>query len=742
MDGRSLSLVLLALSSPHLLAGLHPADDGRDYQVVRPIKLHALHRRDTQSPWPDEVTYAMTVSGRDVVMRLERNLGLLSRRYTETHYTTNGTRVTSARPDLDLCYYDGRILNDSESVVSISTCNGLRGYLRTASQQYLIEPLSGNDTGDHSLQTYQNPESTCGVTNSSWDAAYPTATPRGRSRASADSLLKQKKYVELYLVVDNREYQKLRRDFAAVRKRAFQMVNFVNAVYQPLNTSVVLVGLEVWTDRDWIEVVASPGQTLGRFTAWRNEVLLGTGPHDSAMLITGIDLEGSIVGIANVEQMCTISSTGVVQDHKPQAIAVAATLAHELGHNLGMRHDSRGCSCGARVPCIMSAVLGQQVPRLFSNCSAQGYEAFVLSRVPPCLFDKPDIVLASDSLCGNGVVERGEECDCGIEKECPCCDASTCTLTEGSECATGECCKNCRFASPLTECRSRRDECDLAEFCTGRSAQCPQDVFSQNGIPCKGRQGYCRDGRCPLLADQCVKTWGDTARVGRYFCYEQNIQGTYYGFCNRTGREEYVPCKEKDVMCGKLFCTGGSREPSSGQAAEFSDCRATFNRDQSEDQGLVETGTRCGDGLVCMDSQCVGLEMAYGPSNCSAKCKGHAVCNHRSECQCQPGWLPPDCESSGDSDQAVSSGTIIAIATATGTTLVLLLALAGMAVHLKRRQKLGGSPRPPPPEKDLGLNNPAFPVDIYSVYQNPSLKNMAYPNYPQLSPGRKAYTLR
>ncbi|KAJ8347049.1 hypothetical protein SKAU_G00284500 [Synaphobranchus kaupii] len=355
--------------------GLHPAENGRGYQVVRPIRLHTLHRRNTQSSWPDEVMYAMTMSGRHVVIRLERNLALLSRRYTETHYTPNGTRVTSTQQDLDHCYYNGRIVNDSESVVSVSTCNGLRGYLKTALQQYLIEPLSGNDTGDHSLRLYQNPESTCGVTNTSWYSANSTATTRGRPRAS---------------------YRKMRNDFTAVRKRAFQMVNFVNTVYQPLNTSVVLVGLEVWTDRDRIEVTASPGETLGRFTTWRKKVLLETIPHDNGQLITGVDFEGSIVGMAYVGQMT----------HSARVIAVAATLAHEIGHNLGMNHDSGSCSCGGRVPCIMSAVLGRQVPRLFSGCSSRDYGAF-LSSAPPCIFDKPETQLASDSLCGNGVVERG-----------------------------------------------------------------------------------------------------------------------------------------------------------------------------------------------------------------------------------------------------------------------------------------------------------------------------------------------
>ncbi|KAG9354009.1 hypothetical protein JZ751_012133, partial [Albula glossodonta] len=307
-------------------------------------------------------------------------------------------------------------MNDSESAVSISTCNGLRGYLRIESQQYLIEPLADDDTGDHALRTFKNPVSTCGVTSSSWDAPHPTGRTAGKTKTSATSFLEEKKYVELFIVVDHREYQRLRRDLNAVRGRIFQMVNFANMVYQQLNTSIVLVGMEVWSDRDRIEVVESPGQTLNHFETWRNRVLMKNKPHDNAQLITGMEFEGATVGMAFVGGVCTIQSVGVVQDHNSQVIPVAATLAHEIGHNLGMRHDSEGCSCGQGKACIMAAVLSRQVPRLFSSCSSRGYGEFLRVDTPGCLFDRPDIVLVSDSLCGNGVVDPGEECDCGAEE--------------------------------------------------------------------------------------------------------------------------------------------------------------------------------------------------------------------------------------------------------------------------------------------------------------------------------------
>jgi hypothetical protein len=88
-------------------------------------------------------------------------------------------------------------------------------------------------------------------------------------------------------------------------------------------------------------------------------------------------------------------------------------------------------------------------------------------------------------MCGNGIVEVGEECDPGKGVNSTCCDATTCKFTAGSVCdpLSSQCCTpQCTFAPSTQLCRPSKDsQCDTAEMCTGNSSACPADVTTPNG---------------------------------------------------------------------------------------------------------------------------------------------------------------------------------------------------------------------------------------------------------------------
>ncbi|XP_017289473.1 disintegrin and metalloproteinase domain-containing protein 28 [Kryptolebias marmoratus] len=695
--------------------------ESKDYEVVRPVRLHTVRKRTTEHLRPKIIKYAMTVGGKDIEMQLEKNSKLLTNDYTETYYREDGSLVTTSPDNIDHCYYHGKIVNDSGSSVSISTCDGLRGYFRTSAQKYLIEPLSSDDEGDHAVTTFNSSSFTpavCGVTNTTWNDDFEPPTSRSRSRSGGISIVYQQKYIELFLVADNREYVKMNKDLTALRKRIFEIVNFVNMAYKPLRTFIALVGLEVWTHGDLISVTPPAGNNLDAFLKWRNTELVKRKNHDNAHLISAIDFEGATVGLAYIGTLCADHSVGVIQDHNDRAIAVGATLAHEMGHNLGMNHDdSSACACSGD-SCIMAAALSWNIPRSFSSCSSSSYEHFQTGRNPSCLLDKPDYNdIEAPSVCGNGFVERGEQCDCGSVKECtdPCCNATTCTLTEGSQCSEGECCNNCKILSRSHECRSKQDECDLAEYCDGKSATCPEDVFAVNGLLCDGGRGYCYNGLCPQRSNQCVKLYGAYAVEASPFCYDYNTKGVYYGFCKRLSDTQFVPCQQPDVLCGKLFCEGGDSNPIYGRMVSVGKCKAAFFSDFNKDYGQVDEGTSCGNGKVCSQNQCMDIKAAYRNTNCSEKCPGFSVCNHRSECQCEPGWMPPNCDSKTESVKSLSTGASIGISLA--VILVVLGVIFGVmgymwkkrqspTLPIAQRQRKQGSNFTPRVNKDTEISQP------------------------------------
>nr|XP_056716882.1 zinc metalloproteinase-disintegrin-like MTP9 [Euleptes europaea] len=647
---------------PHKGNSMKKLPGVKAYEVTYPQKIHTLQKRDVggsqnfhqKAKYEDAVQYEIKVNGMKVVLHLEKNKDFLSKDYTETHYSPNGTEITTSPEIKDHCYYQGHIPNDSDSTASISACHGLRGYFKLRGKRYLIEPLEALDSEAHAVYKYESLENdeipkVCGVTNTTWESEDPLKkVSRLSTSREKQAYLKAKKYVELYIATDIRVFRRYGRSLNNVRTRIFEIVNYINVVYKALNIYVALIGLEIWSDGDKIVVDAASGITLDRFAEWRTSDLLKRKKNDNAQLLTGIDFTGPTVGLAFVGTMCSQThSAGIVQDHSRNPIAIGATMAHEMGHNFGMNHDSDLCTCNS-ASCIMAAELSHDIPWEFSSCSLQDYQKYMMDRTPRCIMNMPllkDII--TPPVCGNDFVEEGEECDCGYPQECSnsCCDAATCKLKPEAKCGFGDCCENCQIRRAGAVCRAVQHDCDLPELCTGLSHECPEDRFRVNGHPCKNNKGYCYMGKCPILQNQCTDLWGKGATVASDSCYNINQNGVYYGHC-RKANGTYIPCTQKDIKCGKLFCTGGSRMPSTGSLVAFDSCKGSFPNKDEEDHGMVAFGTKCGESMVCIMGQCLDIERAYRSSNCSAQCPGHGVCDHELQCQCEEGWAPPNCEDS------------------------------------------------------------------------------------------------
>uniref|UniRef100_A0A3Q3LYH2 ADAM metallopeptidase domain 19b n=1 Tax=Mastacembelus armatus TaxID=205130 RepID=A0A3Q3LYH2_9TELE len=464
------------------------------------------------------------------------------------------------------------------------------------------------------------------------------------------------KYVELLIVADKAEFEKHGSNLDKTKLKLLEAANLVDKYYKALSIRVALIGLEVWTHQDMINVSDNPHSTLAAFLSWRRKQLRAI-PNDNAQLITGKSFQGTTIGLAPLKAMCSdYQSGGVNSDHSDPAVGVAATMAHEMGHNFGMSHDSEGC-CQARAEdggCIMAAATGHPFPRVFNGCNQRELKSYLDSGGGKCLFNLPNTsVMFGGQRCGNGYLEDGEECDCGEEEECtsPCCNANNCTLKAGAECAHGVCCDNCKLKTPGVLCRAPSGPCDLPEYCDGKAESCPANFYLLDGTSCAGGQAYCYTGMCLTLEQQCQSLWGRDGRPAPDLCFEKvNEAGDMYGNCGKDLFGKYRSCKNRDAKCGKIQCLTSASKPIENNAVRIEttvsvgskriQCMGThvYKPGQGDeeaqgdtlDPGLVMAGTKCGDDSV-------------------------RLCNNKHNCHCDSGWAPPWCDQKG-SGGSVDSG--------------------------------------------------------------------------------------
>ncbi|XP_063313611.1 disintegrin and metalloproteinase domain-containing protein 33-like [Pelobates fuscus] len=641
----------------------------------------SVNTLDKASPPKGEIM--VTTKERQLILEVEKNHLLLSPQYTETHYSADGQKVTLSPNHTDHCYYHGQIQGHQESSVAISTCAGIRGLIvLNRNNSFYLEPLAVPGHRTHMLYRTEHlplSEGSCGH-----GSHVGQATDHLNSFLSQPSHHRMKrnvwgtqKFMELFIVADHSLYRRQNMNLGLTKQRILEIANFVDKFYMSVNIKVALIGLEVWTERDQCEVTDDANYTLRSFLLWKQK---SKKKHDNAQLLTGIKFRGTTIGMAPLEGMCTPeNSGGVSMDHADVAVGAAATMAHEIGHNFGMSHDNEGC-CVEATPeqggCIMAAATGHPFPRKFSSCSQHQLRSYLQKGGGMCLFNMPNTKdLVAGKKCGNGFLEEGEECDCGEPEECtnPCCHANNCTLKAGAQCAHGDCCQNCKLKVAGTLCREVSGSCDLPEFCKGDAPYCPPNVYMLDGSPCAYGEAYCFNGMCLTHQQQCVDLWGSGAWTAPDNCFiAVNKAGDKYGNCGRKRQGHYVACKTEDAKCGKIQCQSSAAKPKDSNMVSMDTniwhegypvkCRGTYSYSVQEDDsdssdpGLVMTGTKCGDGMVCRDQRCQNASF-FEYDKCLSQCNGNGICNSNWNCHCNSRWAPPNCDKPGQGG-SVDSGPV------------------------------------------------------------------------------------
>ncbi|NXI62284.1 ADA32 protein, partial [Anseranas semipalmata] len=521
------------------------------------------------------LSYVLAIEGRLYTIHLKQHLFIPDdfRIYVSNEIVSLKSVLTHIKGD---CYYRGYIEGVPGSAVTLSTCSGLRGLLQFENVSYGIEPLVYSPTFEHFVYQMSN-KNTAGFLFATSHAESGRAGPAAREMLLkvAYAAAQSPKYFKVYVVLDKALYNYMGSDKNAATQKIIQIFNFVNNIFNPLNVTVVLSSLEFWIEENKISTSGEADELLQRFLQWQQSYL-ALRLYDIACLFVYRD-QVSFMGATVPGKACQRDASGAVAVYQ-RAVTLesfSVLLAQLLGRSLGMSYDDdRGCRCPGHVCVMDSEALRVSGAKSFSSCSIGDFENFLERDAGRCLLDRPHLTGLSYqrmAICGNGVVEHGEQCDCGSAAAClkdKCC-TKTCRFKPGVKCSSGLCCDECQFKAKNSPCRLPSDaQCDLAEYCSGSSASCPPNFYVQDGHSCEHGTGYCYKGRCQSADLQCRRLYGTGSKSAPVGCYEElNSQQDRFGHCGFHPRQGYQACAWRNLRCGKLICTYPYSTPFATDAA-------------------------------------------------------------------------------------------------------------------------------------------------------------------------------
>ncbi|XP_060632978.2 disintegrin and metalloproteinase domain-containing protein 20-like [Anolis sagrei] len=670
------------------------------YEVTIPKKLTP---RDGQQN-PQDISYLLQVEGKGHVMHLRQKRNVVPNLFPIFTYSKEGKLQVDYPFIRNDCFYNGFIQDEPRSLVTLSTClGGLSGLLHLQNETYEIEPVQASAGFQHVVYQLEEKEDDlrimCGFTKKeqSRQEAMIQSKEILAARGFVGKWWAHTRYADIAIVVEHQRYVNFDKNDTLTGIRVLEIVHTTNTFYKPLGVVISIVGLEIWSEKNPIIISSELNVLLDHFNKWRKHTLNDYLPNDAAHLFVH-KFYGQTAGLAFTGTICNPQWASAVEIYMSFSVSFFSVIfAHELGHHLGMDHDGEHCTCEKK-SCIM-AQFPDEVDK-FSDCS---YRDYFKRRNTHCLLTAADPnAVFKLKYCGNKIVEKGEQCDCGSESQCKhnsCCQ-SNCKFRSGAVCSVGQCCASCRYRPAGTLCRKKNSVCDLPEYCNGTSEWCPEDVYVQDGARCNDA-AYCYHGNCITHNEQCKMIFGKKATVASENCFRLiNAQGDRFGNCGIKYRT-YNKCKASHILCGRIQCDNVEKLPTLEEDSTIiqtfignSYCWGTDYHSEPEkvDIGAVKDGTPCGANMLCVDRQCKNVSTLNYDCDLR-KCHNRGICNNRKHCHCDYGWGPPYCMGKGyggsiDSGPILQDRRVVISGVITGILFVLVpVVLLGAYYRTELRQQ-------------------------------------------------------
>uniref|UniRef100_A0A3P8V8I9 ADAM metallopeptidase with thrombospondin type 1 motif 17 n=1 Tax=Cynoglossus semilaevis TaxID=244447 RepID=A0A3P8V8I9_CYNSE len=380
---------------------------------------HSVRRRGQRSlgagggrhPDPDNIILTLPAFGTDLYLNLTRDATFLSRDFVVEERRRGQSSEVTRLSNQQLCFYSGSIINRTDSLVSLSTCGGLTGQVQIGADSWFIQPADKNNQSQsfsglkHWLTRHRRSPGTS------------SSPPRKERRAKANDERGKRNAIRLHeaytvetVVVADSDMVHYHGAEAAQRF----LLTVMNMVYNMflhrslgIRINIRVTKLVLLHSRPEKLHVGHHGErSLESFCQWQYQEFgrpkyLGSNhipgarddipPVDTAVLVTRTDFcvhkdePCDTVGIAYLGGVCSPKRKCVLAEDN--GLNLAFTIAHELGHNMGMSHDDDHASCKGHSH-IMSGewVKGRNPSDLsWSSCSRDDLENFLRSKGSSCL---------------------------------------------------------------------------------------------------------------------------------------------------------------------------------------------------------------------------------------------------------------------------------------------------------------------------------------------------------------------
>lgn len=279
--------------------------------------------------------------------------------------------------ELEHCYFNGKIINHSSSLVTLKLCNGISGTLETDKQVTSINTDVLNSHVTFTLSQSRDfdenrdyaEKMNCGAKNSA-QSDFPQASRK--ERQSEDNFARPERYIEMFIVFDTSMFERLNRSISNCVDRVLQLTHYAARYYREFNVYLALRGVEVWTFHDAIRFpkISKTGDLYDSdaIVTQFNYYRIGKGHignSDLSVLVTNRTLSDNIAGLASLNGACSLNSAGVLIVDSVKSILVSAgVLAHEIAHTLGVSHTSENAGRSCSSSCSSSATACLMSPNL------------------------------------------------------------------------------------------------------------------------------------------------------------------------------------------------------------------------------------------------------------------------------------------------------------------------------------------------------------------------------------------